>query len=87
MGSAGDWEPLIVGGDFRGGLVVLSVLFTWGACAVLSNAVPDQFFNSIRNPIKFTSGQSGVAVLFAYGLEGMARAYMEKNAKPISSVT
>ena len=40
------------------------------------------FFNSIRNPIKFMHPASlGLVVLFAYGLEGMARAYMEKKRK------
>ena len=49
---------------------------------------PLPFFNSIRNPIKFMHPASlGLVVLFAYGLEGMARAIWRKNAKPISSVT
>ena len=74
---------------FWGGLVVLSVLFAWGRHAPFYQMLyPLPFFNSIRNPIKFMHPASlGLVVLFAYGLEGMARAYMEKNAKPISSVT
>jgi hypothetical protein len=38
---------------------------------------PVPFFSSIRNPIKFMHPASlGFVILFAYGLEGMARAYL-----------
>ena len=65
------------------GLVVLSVLFAWGRHAPFYQMLyPMPFFNSIRNPIKFMHPASlGLVVLFAYGLEGMARAYMEKKRK------
>ena len=68
---------------FWGVLVVLSVLFAWGRHAPFYQMLyPLPFFNSIRNPIKFMHPASlGLVVLFAYGLEGMARAYMEKKRK------
>ena len=84
LGSAGRLETIdrrwVI---FWGGLVVLSVLFAWGRHAPFYQILyPLPFFNSIRNPIKFMHPASlGLVVLFAYGLEGMARAYMDKKRK------
>ena len=64
---------------FWAALALISLLLAWGHHApfyALIYKLP--FFNIIRNPIKFMH-PCGVAVvvLFAYGLQGMARAYVE----------
>ncbi len=68
---------------FWGAVVILSVLFAWGRHAPFYQMLyPLPFFNSIRNPIKFMHPASlGLVILFAYGLEGMARAYLEQTRK------
>ena len=59
-------------------LIFISVLFAWGRHAFFYSLLHQlPFFSSIRNPIKFMHPASlGFVILFAYGLEGMARAYL-----------
>ena len=61
-------------------LILVSVFFAWGRHAFFYSLLhPLPFFSSIRNPIKFMHPASlFLVILFAYGLEGMARAYMEQ---------
>ena len=63
---------------FWAALVFVSVLFAWGRHAFFYSLLhPLPFFSSIRNPIKFMHPASlALVVLFAYGLEGMACAYL-----------
>jgi len=72
------------------GLIIISILFAWGRHAPFYQLLhPLPFFNSIRNPIKFMHPASlGLVVLFVYGLNGMARAYLsEPNLKsPVDRV-
>ena len=68
---------------FWAALALISLLLAWGHHApfyALIYKLP--FFNIIRNPIKFMH-PCGVAVvvLFAYGLQGMARAYVENRRR------
>ena len=65
---------------FLSALVFISVLFAWGRHAFFYSLLhPLPFFSSIRNPIKFMHPASlFLVILFAYGLEGMARAYMDE---------
>ncbi len=70
---------------FWAALIIVSVLFAWGRHAFFYSLLhPLPFFSSIRNPIKFMHPASlALVVLFAYGLEGMACAYLngKKNRK------
>ena len=61
-------------------IIIISVFFAWGRHAFFYSLLhPLPFFSSIRNPIKFMHPASlFLVILFAYGLEGMARAYMEQ---------
>ncbi len=54
------------------------LLLAWGHHAPFYNIIYQfPFFDTIRNPIKFMHPLSvALVVLFAYGLEGMARAYL-----------
>ena len=65
---------------FWAALVFVSVLFAWGRHAFFYSLLhPLPFFSSIRNPIKFMHPASlALVVLFAYGLEGMACAYLNR---------
>ena len=65
------------------GLIIISILFAWGRHAPFYQLLhPLPFFSSIRNPIKFMHPASlGLVVLFAYGLNGMARAYISEPKK------
>ena len=63
---------------FWAALVFVSVLFAWGRHAFFYSLLhPLPFFSSIRNPIKFMHPASlALVILFVYGLEGMACAYL-----------
>lgn len=74
---------------FWAAATVLALLFAWGRHAPfyhLIYALP--YFSTIRNPIKFMHPFSlGLVILCAYGLEGLARAYLERTVATLDSVT
>jgi len=62
------------------------LLLAWGHHAPFYQLIYKlPFFDTIRNPIKFMHPMSvALVVLFAYGLEGMARAYLSNTSARIS---
>lgn len=65
----------------------ISVLFAWGRYAPFYRiiyALP--YFSSIRNPIKFMHpAHLSMIILFAYGLQGLSRLYLEAGAVKLTS--
>ena len=64
---------------FWGGVALISLLFSWGRFAPFYQfvyALP--YFSTIRNPMKFMHEfHMAMVVLFAYGLQGLSRRYLE----------
>ena len=64
---------------FWGVTALVSLLFSWGRFAPFYNLVYSlPYVSTIRNPMKFMHQfHAAVVILFAYGLQGLARRYLD----------